>query len=65
MSVNDFKAWMDRNNKTTVDIASITGFNPNTIDRYLKGENVHRSTRRVLESLITQQVQPAGKSATG
>jgi transcriptional regulator with XRE-family HTH domain len=58
---------MERNRKTEADVASLTGFSPMTIYRYLKGKRVNHSTQVALERLITQEVsaKPPVKQATG
>lgn len=66
MSAADLKSWMEQNGKTEADVASMTGFSPMTIYRYLKGNRVNHSTKVALERLITQEVPAkSAKAATG
>ncbi len=54
MSVEKLKAWMEKHGKTVVDVASLTKIHPNTVNRYLRGEAVHRSTEAALERLVRE-----------
>lgn len=54
MSVSDLKKWMERNEMTPIDIAAALKIHPNTVNNFLKGKRVHRSTRAALERLVHQ-----------
>ena len=61
MSAASLKKWMAQNDKTVVDIASALSLHPNTINNYLKGKPVHRSTQALLSSLISKPLPVRGK----
>ena len=46
------KKWMRVNDKTIIDIASALRIAPQTVTNYLKGKNVHRSTKAAIERLL-------------
>ena len=52
MTSQDLKKWMEQNDFTVVDIASVLKLDPKTVMNYLSGKRVHRSTENLLSSLI-------------
>lgn len=62
MSASELRAWMDKNDKTVINIASDLSLSVDTVRRYLKGESVNRSTQKLIESLLKQD--PPTKAAT-
>lgn len=54
MTGKDFKEWMKRNGLRVSDIASKTGLDPNTIYAYRRDQNVHRTTRDILNRFVTE-----------
>ena len=65
MSAIDLKNWMERNSKTTIDVASLTGLSLSTINRYLDGAGVNRSTQRLLDQLVRETVSAKRTAAVG
>lgn len=55
---DDLKIWMVRNDKTVIDVASFTGLAPQTVRNFLNGENVNRSTLKLIEQLVRQLAAP-------
>jgi hypothetical protein len=52
MKPSELKKWMAKNDITPVDIAAALKINPRTVERFLMGENVHRSTRAGLTHYV-------------
>jgi transcriptional regulator with XRE-family HTH domain len=59
MNAARLRKWMDQNNKTIVDIASLLRLAPGTVSNFLKGKNVHRSTLNLLSSLTKDADKPS------
>lgn len=52
MTPDELKAWMERNDKSEVDVASATKFHPRTVRRFLEKKRVYRSTQNVFARLV-------------
>lgn len=51
------KNWMQRVDKTPVDIAAALHMSPQTIQRYLDGKSVLRSTRYAIEHFLKDEMK--------
>jgi hypothetical protein len=52
MSATDLKKWMESNNKSVVDVSSMTKIGTDTIRDFLKGEHVSPRTVNHLELFV-------------
>jgi hypothetical protein len=55
MSATELRSWMKKHDVTEVDIAAALKIHPVTVQRYLKGKSVHRSTKAALERYVAEQ----------
>jgi transcriptional regulator with XRE-family HTH domain len=63
MSADALKRVMTATGKTVIDISASTKVHTSTIERFLKGNRVHRSTLAALERWAAEQSAPV--KATG
>lgn len=52
MKAIELKKWMEQNDKTIVDVASVAKTHPQTVQRFLNGRNVHRATLEAFKRLV-------------
>lgn len=68
MSAEWFKEFLKKTNKTKFNVTADTGLDPTTVDRYLNGRSVHKSTRMTLERWAKEhstEINPEANRATG
>lgn len=69
MSVEQFKSWMLKADKTVADIAYESKLAPRTIYNFLNGLRVHRSTKAALSNYVAsveaQRLPSKAKAASG
>lgn len=52
MKAAKLKEWMEKTGNTPIDVASITKVHPNTVNNFLAGKSVHRSTEAAFDRLV-------------
>jgi Leu/Phe-tRNA-protein transferase len=52
MTGKDLKKWMEKNEKTVIDVASATKTHPQTVQRFLNGKTVHRATHEAFKRVV-------------
>ncbi len=62
MSAKDLRSWMEKNDKTPTDVASLAGVSLATVLRFLDGASVNRSTRRLLDTLLRDSASQPKKA---
>lgn len=54
MSGKDLKKWMEQNGKNSIDVASATKTHPQTVQRFLDGKEVRRTTMEAFRRLVVE-----------
>lgn len=55
MGVSDLKDWMERHNKSVIEVANILRLHTNTIYKILRGDSVHHLTARVVDDFLKNE----------
>lgn len=63
MDLKEIKRWMKTVDKTPVDIASDLRMSPQTIQKYLSGRRVLRSTQKAIEDHLKAIMTPLQKGS--